>query len=263
MHFFQFLTKISVENSSCTCKNLKNRHNVGNCEGKRPMQFNTTTACYVNLPSNCSDLKESMTCPGEMLSTEACNFNERGEAENFNRSTLSNNETCGITDSSLNSNSSRNESDSRNIDNENVTKNSSDENPELTKLTTLSYHYTTPQNSSLKENVTNTHSNFGSFWQQYRKRFLKVLQRSKYELNDAPVRFFVRRQSFPRDSIIDLMYPEINSSAKEFKHCVLYSQCLSMENGKNSILNDTNKESCLDENVSEVCSNNTIRFEVM
>ena len=76
--FFQFLTKISVENSSCTCKNLKNRHNVGNCEGKRPMQFNTTTACYVNLPSNCSDLKESMTCPGEMLSTEACNFNELG-----------------------------------------------------------------------------------------------------------------------------------------------------------------------------------------
>ena len=74
MHFFHFETKFSVENSSCTCKDMKNRNNVGNCEGERPTQFNTTTACYVNLPSTCSDLKESITNPGEMLSVEACNF---------------------------------------------------------------------------------------------------------------------------------------------------------------------------------------------
>lgn len=202
--------------------------------------------------------------------SESYVLNTLGEAEKYNKSTHSNNGTYGITESSFNLDVTGNNSDSRNMDIKQGTRNSSDENIELTKLTTISSQFSTePSNASrnfnLTENVTNRPSKFVSFWHQYTKRFLKVLQRSKYELNDAPVRFFVRRQSFPDDSIIDLMYPETNSLAKEFKQCVLYRQCLPVEKGDSRILNDTThtKESCLDEHVSEVCPNNTIKFEVM
>ena len=50
-----------------------NKMGVGNCTGKGPEQFNgLRTVCYVNLPSSCTDLVESMTNPGEKLSAEAC-----------------------------------------------------------------------------------------------------------------------------------------------------------------------------------------------
>ena len=57
----------------CKCKDLVNRNRVGNCEGRKPSQFNGQHfTCYVFLPSNCSDLKTSTTNPGEKFSAEAC-----------------------------------------------------------------------------------------------------------------------------------------------------------------------------------------------
>ena len=57
----------------CKCKDLVNRNRVGNCQGRKPSQFNGQHfTCYVHLPSNCSDLKSSTTNPGEKLSAEAC-----------------------------------------------------------------------------------------------------------------------------------------------------------------------------------------------
>ena len=54
---------------------MKNKNDVGNCKGSKPKQFNgTTVACYVNLPSTCGDLKDSVTNPGEQLSAEPCNL---------------------------------------------------------------------------------------------------------------------------------------------------------------------------------------------
>ena len=57
----------------CKCKDLVNRNRVGNCQGRKPSQFNGQHfTCYVHLPSNCSDLKSSTTNPGEKFSAEAC-----------------------------------------------------------------------------------------------------------------------------------------------------------------------------------------------
>ena len=57
----------------CTCKDLINREGVGNCKGKKPSQYNGTKfACYVKLPSTCTDLSDSITDNGEKLSTEPC-----------------------------------------------------------------------------------------------------------------------------------------------------------------------------------------------
>ena len=59
--------------SNCKCKDLINRNNVGNCKGKKPSQFGRKfVACYVTQPSNCTDLKDSGTNPGEQLSVNAC-----------------------------------------------------------------------------------------------------------------------------------------------------------------------------------------------
>ena len=60
---------------SCSCKDLINKDNVGNCKGRKPIQFKQADfACYVVQPSNCSDLKNSTTNPGEKLSVEACHI---------------------------------------------------------------------------------------------------------------------------------------------------------------------------------------------
>ena len=57
----------------CRCKDLINRHGVGNCTGAKPSQYNHKHfTCYVVQPSNCTDLTDSHTNPGEKLSAEAC-----------------------------------------------------------------------------------------------------------------------------------------------------------------------------------------------
>lgn len=59
--------------ATCTCKDLVNQHGVGNCEGRKPSQFNGQYfVCYVVQPSNCSDLIDSATNPEEKFSAEAC-----------------------------------------------------------------------------------------------------------------------------------------------------------------------------------------------
>ena len=59
--------------SNCKCKDLINQNNVGNCQGKKPSQFRRKfVACYVTQPSDCTDLKDSGTNPGEQLSVNAC-----------------------------------------------------------------------------------------------------------------------------------------------------------------------------------------------
>ena len=52
----------------CTCKDFVTAHGVGNCK-KEPLGKET---CYVERPSNCVDLKNSTTNPGEQYSSVAC-----------------------------------------------------------------------------------------------------------------------------------------------------------------------------------------------
>ena len=54
-----------------------NPHGYGNCE-KGDSDFGGLVSCYVNLPSNCSDMEESNTNPGKWLSAQACG-NATGE----------------------------------------------------------------------------------------------------------------------------------------------------------------------------------------
>ena len=63
---------ITFLGESCICKDLINSHGVGNCEGRKPTPFKESHACYVVQPSNCNDLVNSTTNPGEQLSAEAC-----------------------------------------------------------------------------------------------------------------------------------------------------------------------------------------------
>ena len=66
-------SNIKISGSSCQCKDLINQNNVGNCKGKKPSQFRRKfAACYVTQPSGCTDLKNSSTNPGELLSVNAC-----------------------------------------------------------------------------------------------------------------------------------------------------------------------------------------------
>ena len=57
--------------SECLILGVVNDNGVGNCKGARDSDFNNF-ACYVIQPSNCNDLKNSSTNPGEKLSAEAC-----------------------------------------------------------------------------------------------------------------------------------------------------------------------------------------------
>ena len=93
-----------------------------------------------------------------------------------------------------------------------------------------------------------------------------MLHRSRYELNDAPVRFFVRRQSFPERSIIADMHPPTNGPPKEFQKCILFRLCIPIHEDINQIQKDPNfaiKASCMDENVFVPCQEKTAEFEVM
>ena len=68
-----FKALITFLGESCICKDLINSHGVGNCKGRKPTPFQDAhSACYVVQPSNCNDLINSITNPGEQLSAEAC-----------------------------------------------------------------------------------------------------------------------------------------------------------------------------------------------
>ena len=60
-------------NIGCSCKNLVNENGQGNCLKNSPSsQHNGDKFCYVEMPSECSDLVASGTNPEEFLSEEAC-----------------------------------------------------------------------------------------------------------------------------------------------------------------------------------------------
>ena len=56
----------------CSCKDLINENGFGNCKGTGSPDHNNNVVCYVNHPSNCTDLVDSGTNPGEKFSAQAC-----------------------------------------------------------------------------------------------------------------------------------------------------------------------------------------------
>ena len=57
----------------CSCIDYINKQGYGNCAKVNRFKFGGKPACYVNLPSTCSDIKDSSTDPGKKWSAEACN----------------------------------------------------------------------------------------------------------------------------------------------------------------------------------------------
>ena len=58
---------------SCSCHDMVNSHGFGRCEKKLINEhFDNQHVCYVNQPSNCSDLYTSQTNPGAKVSAKAC-----------------------------------------------------------------------------------------------------------------------------------------------------------------------------------------------
>ena len=55
----------------CTCHDFMNNAGYGQCR-KRGYKHDYTHVCYVNQPSNCSDMYASITDPGKKVSAEAC-----------------------------------------------------------------------------------------------------------------------------------------------------------------------------------------------
>ena len=64
--FYLFFVK------GCTCKDLVNVHGFGNCRDRKNVHQGNKAICYVNLPSDCNDLVDSIMIPGEKSSAEAC-----------------------------------------------------------------------------------------------------------------------------------------------------------------------------------------------
>ena len=58
---------------SCSCHDMVNSHGFGRCQKKLLNEhFDDQHVCYVNQPSNCSDLYTSQTNPGAKVSSVAC-----------------------------------------------------------------------------------------------------------------------------------------------------------------------------------------------
>ena len=57
----------------CSCTEYLNQNGVGRCQTNTWGHGNRYN-CYVRLPSNCTDLVNSSTDPGEKLSAEACDL---------------------------------------------------------------------------------------------------------------------------------------------------------------------------------------------
>jgi len=62
-----------MEFNDCTCSSLVNPNGFGDCK-KEDSAFGGAVSCYVNLPTNCTDLKQSGTNPEKYLSAQACQF---------------------------------------------------------------------------------------------------------------------------------------------------------------------------------------------
>ena len=57
----------------CTCHDFINPNGYGMCnKTSRYEHIKNKAVCYVNQPSNCSDLAFSSTNPGKKFSAEAC-----------------------------------------------------------------------------------------------------------------------------------------------------------------------------------------------
>ena len=70
-----FNTKLVLSaEASCKCKNLVNQQGYGNCKFKSYASQSFREFCYVDQPSNCSDLISSKSIVGEQFSSEACNL---------------------------------------------------------------------------------------------------------------------------------------------------------------------------------------------
>ena len=110
-----------------------------------------------------------------------------------------------------------------------------------------------------------SNSDFIEFWELYTKKLLKVLARSKYEMNDAPVRSFVRRQSFPPLAFIDEMYPKANQSSINSTKCTLFHRCLQNHVKKHTLMDDIKIKfkPCLSEESISACAPNTTAFRVI
>ena len=58
----------------CSCHEYMNQNGYGQCKRKDYNQEHVKNlhVCYVNQPSNCTDLYASITDPGKKLSAQAC-----------------------------------------------------------------------------------------------------------------------------------------------------------------------------------------------
>ena len=74
MRFRDFLASILEQDLGCSCHEYVNQNGYGQCKKKDFHQEHVKLlhVCYVNQPSNCSDLYSSVTDPGKKLSAEAC-----------------------------------------------------------------------------------------------------------------------------------------------------------------------------------------------
>ena len=62
---------------TCSCHDLISENGFGSCQKKSSNDhFKGSPVCYVNQPSNCTDLYTSVTNPGEKASAEACKIGE-------------------------------------------------------------------------------------------------------------------------------------------------------------------------------------------
>ena len=61
-------------NLGCSCHEYINQNGYGQCKKKDFNQEHVKDlhVCYVNQPSNCTDLYSSVTDPGKKLSAQAC-----------------------------------------------------------------------------------------------------------------------------------------------------------------------------------------------
>ena len=69
--------------ADCSCTNYINKYGFGNCTvlDLKPHKFHGKKVCYVDPPSNCPDLRGSVTNKGKQLSAMACKVNEEREVK--------------------------------------------------------------------------------------------------------------------------------------------------------------------------------------
>ena len=56
----------------CSCSDYKSSSGFGNCEKDVVLNNVARKICYVNLPTTCSDVRESETEPGKKFAWEPC-----------------------------------------------------------------------------------------------------------------------------------------------------------------------------------------------